>query len=107
MDGPARDNAEGGAFKEVRQVGANSAIIYGPDGQWVGGYRKTNLFETDKPWAKPGGCTSFFSCEISLISFLTPRHWLRDIRFTAPASNDELSDMYGPQPPPSQCMDFH
>ncbi|KAG6885654.1 hypothetical protein C0993_011788 [Termitomyces sp. T159_Od127] len=41
-------------------VGANSAIIYGPSGEWVGGYRKTNLYETDKTWAKPGtGFTSF------------------------------------------------
>lgn len=57
VDGSAQDNAEGSAFSEVRQVvGANSAIMYGPDGQWVGGYRKTNLYETDKPWAKAGGC---------------------------------------------------
>lgn len=35
-------------------VGANSAIIYGPSGEWVGGYRKTNLFFTDMTWAKPG-----------------------------------------------------
>lgn len=37
-----------------RVVGANSATLYGPDGEWVGGYRKTNLFSTDKTWAKPG-----------------------------------------------------
>lgn len=35
-------------------VGANSAVIYGPTGEWVGGYRKTNLFETDQTWALPG-----------------------------------------------------
>ncbi|KAJ4482422.1 hydrolase [Lentinula aciculospora] len=35
-------------------VGANSAVLYGPDGEWVGHYRKTNLFITDKSWAKPG-----------------------------------------------------
>ena len=35
-------------------VGANSSVIYGPQGQWVGGYRKTNLFETDMTWAIPG-----------------------------------------------------
>ncbi|KAK7048713.1 carbon-nitrogen hydrolase [Favolaschia claudopus] len=41
-------------------VGANSAIMYGPEGEWVGGYRKTNLFFLDKPWAKPGtGFASF------------------------------------------------
>ncbi|KAG6860781.1 hypothetical protein C0995_007587 [Termitomyces sp. Mi166 len=45
-------------------VGANSAIIYGPSGEWVGGYRKTNLFETDRTWAKPG--TGFNSFSLSL-----------------------------------------
>ncbi|KAF9066467.1 carbon-nitrogen hydrolase [Rhodocollybia butyracea] len=35
-------------------IGANSAVLYGPDGEWVGHYRKTNLFVTDKTWAKPG-----------------------------------------------------
>jgi len=37
------------------KVGANSAIAYGPDGEWIGGYRKTNLYETDLTWAQPGG----------------------------------------------------
>ncbi|KAJ7728815.1 carbon-nitrogen hydrolase [Mycena maculata] len=35
-------------------VGANAAALYGPDGQWVGAYRKTNLYTTDKTWALPG-----------------------------------------------------
>ncbi|KAJ7133620.1 carbon-nitrogen hydrolase [Mycena epipterygia] len=35
-------------------VGANSAALYGPEGEWVGGYRKTNLYMTDKTWAMPG-----------------------------------------------------
>ncbi|KAF8215013.1 carbon-nitrogen hydrolase [Mycena galopus ATCC 62051] len=44
----------------TRVVGANSAALYGPQGEWVGGYRKTNLFSTDKTWAKPGsGFTTF------------------------------------------------
>ncbi|KAJ3565768.1 hypothetical protein NP233_g7434 [Leucocoprinus birnbaumii] len=39
----------------VRQiVGANSAVLYGPSGEWIGGYRKTNLFRTDKTWAAAG-----------------------------------------------------
>ena len=43
--------------RKIDQVGANSAAFYGPDGEWVGGYRKTHLFETDLTWAKPGvGC---------------------------------------------------
>jgi len=35
-------------------IGANSAIIYDPNGNYVGEYRKTNLFEADLPWVKPG-----------------------------------------------------
>ncbi|KAK1230818.1 hypothetical protein PQX77_006090 [Marasmius sp. AFHP31] len=35
-------------------VGANSAVLCGPKGEWVGEYRKTNLFETDMSWAKAG-----------------------------------------------------
>ncbi|KAF8073961.1 carbon-nitrogen hydrolase [Lyophyllum atratum] len=47
------------------QVGANSAVIFGPTGEWVGGYRKVNLFETDKPWAKPGNGFASFSLPLS------------------------------------------
>ncbi|KAK2465389.1 hypothetical protein APHAL10511_002743 [Amanita phalloides] len=35
-------------------VGANSAIIFGPAGEWMGNYRKTNIFRADLPWAKAG-----------------------------------------------------
>ncbi|KAJ4467548.1 carbon-nitrogen hydrolase [Lentinula aciculospora] len=39
---------------------ANSAIFYGPNGDFIGNYRKTNLFITDRTWAKAGfGFTSF------------------------------------------------
>lgn len=38
----------------VDVVGANSAVIYGPDGARVGHYRKSHLFYMDKTWAKPG-----------------------------------------------------
>ncbi|THH30042.1 hypothetical protein EUX98_g4155 [Antrodiella citrinella] len=40
--------------EEVHQVGANSAVVYDPQGVRVGDFRKTNLFETDMTWAKPG-----------------------------------------------------
>ena len=50
VDGPAQDNAERSVSKEVGQVGNGSEII-----------EKKNLFETDKPWAKAGGCTGFLS----------------------------------------------
>ncbi|KAJ7143590.1 carbon-nitrogen hydrolase [Mycena crocata] len=42
-------------------VGANSAALYGPAGDWVGGYRKTNLYITDTTWAKPGTGFATFS----------------------------------------------
>ncbi|KAF9262995.1 carbon-nitrogen hydrolase [Marasmius fiardii PR-910] len=35
-------------------VGANSAVLCGPDGEWVGDYRKTHLFQIDESWAKAG-----------------------------------------------------
>ena len=38
----------------TEEVGANSAIFYGPTGDFVGNYRKTNSFETDMTWSKPG-----------------------------------------------------
>jgi protein N-terminal amidase len=38
----------------AEEVGANSAVVCGPDGEFIGNYRKTNLFETDKTWAKAG-----------------------------------------------------
>ena len=38
----------------ITRIGANSAVLFGPDGECVGRYRKTNLFETDTTWAKPG-----------------------------------------------------
>ena len=40
--------------KEIEQVGANAAVLYGPDGEFVGDYRKTNLYTTDMTWARAG-----------------------------------------------------
>lgn len=39
---------------DITKVGANSAVLYGPDGECIGDYRKTNLYETDMTWAKAG-----------------------------------------------------
>jgi protein N-terminal amidase len=36
--------------------GYNSAMIVSPDGEILGNYRKTFLFETDKTWAREGEC---------------------------------------------------
>ncbi|KAI0927298.1 hypothetical protein AcV5_007862 [Taiwanofungus camphoratus] len=48
------ETSAGAQDSETSKIGANSAVVYDPDGQWVGGYRKTNLFETDMTWAKAG-----------------------------------------------------
>ena len=46
------------------QVGANSAVLYSPSGECVLGYRKTNLFQTDMSWAKPGVCSLPFRVKV-------------------------------------------
>jgi len=43
---------EDGSVVDV--VGANSAVVYAPDGTCVGRTRKLHLSYLDKPWAKPG-----------------------------------------------------
>lgn len=35
-------------------VGANSAVLYGPAGNLISLYHKTNLLEVDRHWARPG-----------------------------------------------------
>lgn len=49
-------DAEGIIPPDMSEVllGANSAMLYGPDGECIGNYRKTNLFATDRTWAKAG-----------------------------------------------------
>lgn len=52
--GEVETTTEDAAAGSEIKVGANSAVFYGPNGEWAGGYRKTNLFETDMTWAIPG-----------------------------------------------------
>ena len=56
-------NGEGGGGRVVDVVGANSAVLYGPDGTRVGHYRKSHLFYMDKVWAKPGESVSIEYCK--------------------------------------------
>ncbi|KAH9931651.1 carbon-nitrogen hydrolase [Epithele typhae] len=42
------------APKEVTIVGANAAALYGPAGEPVGIYHKSNLYDTDMTWARGG-----------------------------------------------------
>jgi len=54
------EEEEDGSVRVVDIVGANSAVVYGPDGTCVGHARKSHLFYMDKPWAKAGpGFVSF------------------------------------------------
>lgn len=79
--GPDNDGAE------VEKIGANSAVLYGPSGEWVGGYRKTNLYETDMTWAKAG--TISYPTFLSYVIFThvsNDRNWFCDILLTIPAS---------------------
>ena len=54
------DGDESGVQVQL-QVGANSAVLYGPGGEYVGNYRKTNLYDTDMTWAKPGKSSFSFA----------------------------------------------
>jgi protein N-terminal amidase len=55
---------------ERMHVGANSAVLYSPSGECVLAYRKTNLFETDVTWAKPGTCMHLLDAKRDLIDVL-------------------------------------
>ena len=80
---------------KINQVGANSAVFYGPDGEWVGGYRKTNLYETDLTWAKPGMCSFLM---ILFSSLTTPsRHRFRNLHVTTTITNHNSRYMHGSQ----------
>ncbi|CAE6449460.1 unnamed protein product [Rhizoctonia solani] len=49
-----------GATKTSKGVARNNAIVVDPNGQVVHEYTKTNMFESDLPWAQPGsGFTTF------------------------------------------------
>ena len=54
----------------ITRVGANSAIIFGPGGECAGRYRKSNLFETDTTWAKPGRTLSPSPFEVTPLTIL-------------------------------------
>ncbi|KDQ11461.1 hypothetical protein BOTBODRAFT_35338 [Botryobasidium botryosum FD-172 SS1] len=43
------------------RVAKNSAVLYGPDGELVGNYQKSNLFDQEVHWALPGPGLSHFS----------------------------------------------
>jgi hypothetical protein len=85
----------------VDVVGANSAVVYAPDGTFVLNYRKSHLYPMDKPWAKPGQsdshvrqvvCTSRLSDDYRLT--LRPR--FRNVPPPATAEYRHSRHLYGP-----------
>lgn len=79
--------------RKTDQVGANSAAFYGPDGEWVGGYRKTNLYKTDLTWAKPGArWCSFLPL---LLSQQLQRHRFCNLHSTITLTNHNSRYMHG------------
>lgn len=58
------EHAELSDGRAIKRVGANAAALYGPDGKFVGEYRKTNLYDTDMTWAKPG---KLYHCQRSVV----------------------------------------
>lgn len=77
-------------------VGANSAIMYGPTGEWIGGYRKTNLFSIDKTWAKPGIPSSTPQTRTQLTNYPL-RHRFRNLPPSLTPPNRHTRDLHGPQ----------
>ena len=80
----------------TEEVGANSAVLYGPNGELLGNYRKTNPFETDMTWAKPGQQTWL---RAPSLASLRPdrRHWICGVPLTAPFAYHGSWHMYGSQ----------
>jgi protein N-terminal amidase len=74
----------------ARVVGANSAALYGPEGEWVGGYRKTNLYSTDQTWAKPGRLLQVYS---TCVPTPMDRDWICDVFAASAASYIDARDM--------------
>ncbi len=76
--------------------GANSAIVYGPAGEWVGGYRKTNLFKSDLPWAKAGR-SNLLDLHTNLNAC---RYWLRHLSVTGTYREANFGNLHGPKSTP-------
>ncbi|KAF7314683.1 hypothetical protein MKEN_00942200 [Mycena kentingensis (nom. inval.)] len=84
MDARLQDNPPESHVSAPQPIGANSAALFGPAGEWLGGYRKTNLFPVDKTWAKQG--TGFATFTIPLRSRVP--HQITTARISVGICND-------------------
>ncbi|KAG6336885.1 hypothetical protein ID866_2211 [Astraeus odoratus] len=83
-----------------RLVGANSAVLYGPTGELVTLYRKSNLFETDLTWAAPGSGLTVLDLPLPLGK--TTIAICNDLNVRKPAEWDSLED--GPYELADHCI---
>jgi protein N-terminal amidase len=77
------------ASEEIEtRIAANSAMLYGPDGELVANHQKTHLFPLDVPWARAGTGFTHVKIPASPLSSITlgicmdlnpkpPAHWTR------------------------------
>ncbi|KAG1728494.1 carbon-nitrogen hydrolase [Suillus paluster] len=87
------------SFHQPR-IGANSAVMYGPTGERVGGYRKTNLFKADLPWAVSG--TGFTTMTLPHPLGPTTLAICNDLNVQDPAVWESLED--GPYELAQHCI---
>lgn len=88
-------------------VGANSAIIYDRQGKFLGGYRKGNLFETDKTWAKPGEeIIELYEFNLFLVLAFRRPIQIMAIDYTETRfGNIESRNLHGPQSATADVVD--
>jgi len=79
-------------------VGANSAMLYGPKGEWIGGYRKTNLFKTDKTWAAAGVFNPETAFKAPFPLKALNRSRIYDVPPPSPIAYRYFGYLYGSQP---------
>jgi protein N-terminal amidase len=87
------------SFRQPR-IAANSAVMYGPTGERIGGYRKTNLFKLDLPWAVPG--TGFTTMMLPHPLGLTTLAICNDLNVQEPAMWETLEG--GPYELAQHCL---
>ena len=60
VEGDSASAADGDKGEPAGEgVARNNAIVVDPNGKVIHEYTKTNMFESDLPWAQPGGLSGF------------------------------------------------
>lgn len=93
-------NHTGGVTHRPTAIGFNTAVLYGPTGEPLTLYRKSNLFETDLSWAAPG--SGFTVLDLPPPLGRTTIAICNDLNVHEPAVWDSLED--GPYELARHCM---